>query len=841
MSQAEAMETSPKSDVSIHSNSAESTGLDNEPGQPDPCSPSISSADESGSAPAEGSDLVKDQENNQGITSTAEESTGLDNESGQPDPCSPSISSADESESAPAEGSDLVEDQENNQGITSTAEESKTEDSGDRSRSGQPVNKFAQLGLTDQLVASIDEAGYTTPTPIQSKTIPLILAGKDVLGQAQTGTGKTAAFALPLLDRVDLHNKRTQVLVLVPTRELAIQVAESFESYAKYLKGLRVAAIYGGQDYHVQFKQLNRGAHVVVGTPGRVMDHLRRKTMNLEGLVCLVLDEADEMLRMGFAEDVDWVLTQAPKQRQMAFFSATLPNQIRAIASKHLHDPAQITIDKKRTTASTINQRYVIASPHQKQAALSRILEAEPTEGVLIFVKMRSTTEPLADFVATETGLTTAALNGDVPQKQREKIVENLRRGKIDVIVATDVAARGLDVERISHVVNYDLPHDVESYVHRIGRTGRAGRNGEAILFLHPREKTVLNEIEKGTRQSIERYAVPNNRAINKSRVTRFHEKISESLGSREIEKFRTIIEHYENENDVPMENIAAALAVMANGQTSMLVREELKLPDFSEHNSRESVRGRKGGHGQQRHGGRKSESSAARRFARSNSQFESYRIEIGNQDRVQPGNIVGAITNEAGIGNEAIGKIKIFDRYSTVDLPLDISQSAIDHLKGVTVSGRSLNISKLTESDRHSSDRHSSDRNSRDRNSRDRNSRDRRPASRMGNKKNDQQKRSSFPKSDNLSNQRNKGRDFKHRGEGTAESGVAPAKEKGFNPKTSEQKNKFQKSTGSPKKKNFSKPGSFGAKKKFSTKKKSGKPQSSQSSFSPSSRKKNK
>ncbi|MDG2470787.1 MAG: DbpA RNA binding domain-containing protein, partial [Pirellulaceae bacterium] len=362
-------------------------------------------------------------------------------------------------------------------------------------------------------------------------------------------------------------------------------------------------------------------------------------------------------------------------------------------------------------------------------------------------------------------------------------------------------------------------------------RTGRAGRNGEAILFLHPREKTVLNEIEKGTRQSIERYAVPNNRAINKSRVTRFHEKISESLGSREIEKFRTIIEHYENENDVPMENIAAALAVMANGQTSMLVREELKLPDFSEHNSRESVRGRKGGHGQQRHGGRKSESSAARRFARSNSQFESYRIEIGNQDRVQPGNIVGAITNEAGIGNEAIGKIKIFDRYSTVDLPLDISQSAIDHLKGVTVSGRSLNISKLTESDRHSSDR----------NSRDRNSRDRRPASRMGNKKNDQQKRSSFPKSDNLSNQRGKGRDFKHRGEGTAEAGAAPAKEKGFNPKTSEQKNKFQKSTGSPKKKNFSKPGSFGAKKKFSTKKKSGKPQSSQSSFSPSSRKKNK
>ena len=364
-------------------------------------------------------------------------------------------------------------------------------------------NGFRSLGLSDALIAAVESSGYTIPTPIQAQTIPLLLAGRDVLGQAQTGTGKTAAFALPLLQRIDLVKKQTQVLVLTPTRELAIQVAEAFEKYAGSLRGLRVVPIYGGQDYQVQFRQLHRGVHVVVGTPGRVMDHMRRGSLNLDELQCLVLDEADEMLRMGFADDVEWVLTQAPAKRQMALFSATLPRPIRQIAQKHLKNPAEITIAQRTATADTVNQRYIVAAPHQKQAALARVLEAESTDGVLVFVKTRATTEPLAEYLA-QAGLKTAALNGDIAQKQREKIVDSLRSGKIDIVVATDVAARGLDVQRISHVINYDLPFDSEAYVHRIGRTGRAGRSGEAILFVHPRERSLLKRLEQATRQPIE-------------------------------------------------------------------------------------------------------------------------------------------------------------------------------------------------------------------------------------------------------------------------------------------------------------------------------------------------
>ncbi len=383
---------------------------------------------------------------------------------------------------------------------------------------------FRSLGLSEPLIAAVENSGYTTPTPIQAKTIPLLLGGRDVMGQAQTGTGKTAAFALPLLERIDLSQKTPQVLVLTPTRELAIQVAEAFERYAQSMRGLRVVPIYGGQDYQIQFRHLDRGVHVVVGTPGRVMDHMRRGSLKLNSLQCLVLDEADEMLRMGFADDVDWVLTQIPEKRQMALFSATMPKPIRQIAQKHLTNPADITIAQRAATADTVNQRYIVAAPHQKEAALARILEAEPTDGVLVFVKTRSTTEPLAEFLA-QAGLSTAALNGDIAQKQRERIVERLRSGKIDIIVATDVAARGLDVQRISHVINYDLPYDSEAYVHRIGRTGRAGRSGEAILFVHPRERRHLKRLEQATRQTIEPMSLPTNRAINKQRVSRFMKK----------------------------------------------------------------------------------------------------------------------------------------------------------------------------------------------------------------------------------------------------------------------------------------------------------------------------
>ena len=555
---------------------------------------------------------------------------------------------------------------------------------------------FRALGLSGALIKAVESSGYSTPTPIQAQAIPLILEGRDVLGQAQTGTGKTAAFALPLLDRIDLFKKQTQVLVLAPTRELAIQVAEAFEKYADSMAGLRVVPIYGGQDYQVQLRELKRGVHVVVGTPGRVMDHMRRGTLNLDELQCLVLDEADEMLRMGFADDVDWVLTQAPAERQMALFSATLPPPIRQIAKKHLKHPAAITIAGRTATAETINQRYIVTAPHQKQAALARILEAEPTDGVLVFVKTRSTTEPLAEYLA-QAGLKTAALNGDVPQKQRERIVENLRSGKVDIIVATDVAARGLDVQRISHVVNYDLPFDSEAYVHRIGRTGRAGRSGEAILFVHPREQRMLKRLEQATRQAIEPMDLPSNRAINKQRVARFHEQITQGLAHQELETFQAIVEHYQRENDTPLELIAASLAMLANGGTSLLAKGELKQTSFSGPSRRDSGNKKRDFPGNQRSGARRGEGG-----------MDTYRIEVGRSHQVQPGNIVGAIANEVGIGSESIGKIKIFDRFSTVDLPQGMPHTVFDILKDVYVGGRKLQISRLDDSQprpAHSSD----------------------------------------------------------------------------------------------------------------------------------------
>lgn len=559
-------------------------------------------------------------------------------------------------------------------------------------------SEFAALGLNESLVSAVEAAGYTRPTPIQEQTISLLLSGRDVLGQAQTGTGKTAAFALPMLQRIDLSSRQPQVLVLTPTRELAIQLAKSFEKYAADMRGLRVVPIYGGQDYQIQFRELNRGAQIVVGTPGRVMDHMRRGSVKLDQLRCLVLDEADEMLRMGFAEDVDWVLTHAPEQRQMALFSATMPGPIRQIAQKHLKNPAEITIKQKTATADTINQRYFVAAPHQKQAALARILEAESTDGVLIFVKMRSTTEPLAEFLA-QAGLKTAALNGDIAQKQRERIVERLRSGKIDIIVATDVAARGLDVQRISHVVNYDLPHDSEAYIHRIGRTGRAGRSGEAILFVHPRERYLLKRLENATRHAIEPMDLPSNRAINKQRVVRFHEQITEALEHEELETFRSIVSQYQRQHeDVTLESIAASLAVLANKETPLLVKETLKQASFAADSRRGSNDSRYGSK-KREYGKREYGSKKPSRDYLADADMETYRIEVGKSHRVLPGNIVGAIANEAGIGNGSIGKIKIFDRFSTVDLPQGLSSDVITILSNVSVSGRKLKITKMGDS----------------------------------------------------------------------------------------------------------------------------------------------
>ena len=558
---------------------------------------------------------------------------------------------------------------------------------------------FRELGLNDKLVKALEDSGYVAPTPIQAQSIPHLLAGRDIIGQAQTGTGKTAAFALPLLQTMNLASPQTQVLVLTPTRELAIQVAEAFERYAGGVRAIRVAAIYGGQDYMIQFRQLDRGAHVVVGTPGRVMDHMRRGSLKLDGLRCLVLDEADEMLRMGFAEDVDWILESLPEKRQVALFSATLPDTIRRIAQKHLKDPAEITIEQRTATADTIRQRYVVAAPGQKEQALARILEAEPIDGVIVFVKTKSTTEPLAEYLS-HAGHRAMALNGDIPQKQRERIIDHLRNGKINVIVATDVAARGLDVQRISHVVNYDLPFDSEAYVHRIGRTGRAGRSGEAILFVGPRERGKLRRLEAATRQTIEPMEFPSNRAINKQRVAKFHERITGALAHQDLETFLSVISQYRQENDVDIEKIAAALAILAQGKKPFLLRDDFKAASFESpvRSDRDTGRPRRDRNEREqrprRGAGRESDRSSSAFVG--NEQLESYRIEVGHAHQVKPGNIVGAIANEAGIDSAYIGRIEIFERYSTVDLPKGMPADLMESLGQAKIAGRAIRISPL-------------------------------------------------------------------------------------------------------------------------------------------------
>ncbi len=547
---------------------------------------------------------------------------------------------------------------------------------------------FADLNLSESLLAAVEQSGYTTATPIQARAIPPLLAGHDVLGQAQTGTGKTAAFALPMLERIDLAQKAPQVLVLCPTRELAIQVAEAFERYAANLAGLRVSAIYGGQDYQIQFRDLDRGVHVVVGTPGRVMDHMRRGSLDLSSLRGLVLDEADEMLRMGFAEDVEWVLTQTPPERQIALFSATMPDAIRRIAQQHLNDPVEITIQEGASAAETVRQHFLVVPPRQKQLALQRVLEAEATDGVIVFVKTKSTTEQLAEFLA-HSGQRVAALSSDVAQKNRERIVENLRTGVIDVIVATDVAARGLDVQRISHVINYDLPFDSESYVHRIGRTGRAGRQGDAIIFLHPRERQQLRRIERATGQTIQPMDMPSKRAINQRRVTRFHERIATALARPDLVNFQSVVEQYLSKNpETQLAQVAAALASIAVGEAPFFMTEDIAPVSFQDGredrgDARDGARGDR-----EERGGR-----------RSAGPMETFRVEVGREHGVRPGNLVGAIANETGLSSANIGRIEINDDHSLVDMLVGMPPELFHSLKQVVVLGQRLNISRPGES----------------------------------------------------------------------------------------------------------------------------------------------
>lgn len=573
---------------------------------------------------------------------------------------------------------------------------------------------FRDLSLDAAVLKALDDVGYESPSPIQAATIPHLLAGADVLGQAQTGTGKTAAFALPILSRIDLQERAPQALVLVPTRELAIQVAEAFQRYASHLKGFHVMPIYGGQSYTPQLHSLRRGVHVVVGTPGRVMDHIKRGTLKLATLKHFVLDEADEMLRMGFIDDVEWILEQAPQERQIALFSATMPPAVRRIAQNHLREPAEVTIKSKTTTASKIRQRYWVVNGMHKLDALTRILEAEPFDGMLVFARTKLATEELAERLEAR-GFAVEALNGDIAQAQRERTIARLKSGQIDIVVATDVAARGLDVERVSHVINFDVPYDPESYVHRIGRTGRAGRSGEAILFIAPRERNMLRVIERATRQTIAPMDLPTVEDVNEQRVARFNERITATLASGEAEAFRALIERYELAHNVPAVEIAAALASIAQGKKPLLLDVAQGKRAAAVRPPVEAVEERKERSFEERAPARKRDAAATPRVERKHAEraedvgtsprkqrqpqddaeMETYRVEVGHAHGVKPGNIVGAIANEAGLDGKNIGRVVIRDDHSFVDLPAGMPKDIFKQLQKVRVGGQKLQISR--------------------------------------------------------------------------------------------------------------------------------------------------
>ena len=546
---------------------------------------------------------------------------------------------------------------------------------------------FDQLGLSGPVLDAIREVGYETPSPIQAATIPVLLEGHDIVGQAQTGTGKTAAFALPLLSRIDLTLQQPQLLVLAPTRELALQVAEAFQRYASKLRDFHVLPIYGGQDFKPQLTRLRRGVHVVVGTPGRVMDHMRRGTLKLDSLRALVLDEADEMLRMGFIDDVEWILEQTPDERQVALFSATMPKEIRRIARSHLKDPQEISIKVRTTTAETINQRYWTVSGFHKLDALTRILEAEEFDAVIVFVRTRTATVELAEKLAAR-GYNTAALNGDIVQKQREKTVNDLKSGNLDIIVATDVAARGLDVQRISHVINYDIPYDTEAYVHRIGRTGRAGRTGEAILFVAPRERRMLAAIERATRQKITLMELPSTEEINDKRVASFKQRISDTLADEELGFYQQLVESYRVEHNIPAIEIAAALAKLVQGDQPLLLSGKPKAPPPGNGTQREKKRPRDDDSKQRGKPRREQDADLPPMVA--------YRVEVGERDGVKPGNIVGAIANEAGLDGHYIRRIDIHEDHTTLELPDGMPRDIERMLRKAWVCGKQLGIRRL-------------------------------------------------------------------------------------------------------------------------------------------------
>lgn len=562
----------------------------------------------------------------------------------------------------------------------------------------QTTLNFADLALSTAVMDAIKRIGYEQPSPIQAEAIPYLLEGFDLIGTAQTGTGKTAAFALPLLSKIDLDDKNTQVLVLAPTRELAIQVAEAFKTYASAMKGFNVLPIYGGQSMDTQLRQLKRGVHVVVGTPGRVMDHLRRKTLRLDKLKTIVLDEGDEMLRMGFIDDVEWILEQTPKQRQVALFSATMPAPIRRVADKYLKDPKIVKIITKTSTVESIEQRFWMVSGLHKLDALTRILEVEDFDGIIMFVRTKASTVELAEKLEAR-GYSASAINGDMTQALRERTIEQLKSGKIDILVATDVAARGIDVKRISHVINYDIPYDTEAYVHRIGRTGRAGRTGKAILFVAPRERRLLRAIENATRQPITSMELPTRQQVNEKRSSQFKHTITAALGNKDLDFFHQIVQAYIEENDIDPMQMAAALAFLAQKDKPLVLEESKKSSS-----------------NQGRSGGRDDRSSRSDKpfKERENKSFrpdkeslpkskrgnpkvpmDNYRIEVGRNHSAMPGDIVGAIANEADVDPKNIGHIELKDDHSYIELPVGMPKVVFDSLKKIRVRNQALNIER--------------------------------------------------------------------------------------------------------------------------------------------------
>lgn len=576
---------------------------------------------------------------------------------------------------------ETVEATEVTEGAESAENTENTEDTEDTAEPEKPAHGFDTLDLPDKVVEAVKKVGFERPSAIQAETIPLLMQDRDVVGLAQTGTGKTAAFALPILSRIDTSKRYPQALVLAPTRELALQVSDSFQSFADHLGGVHILPIYGGQAYGIQLSGLRRGAQVIVGTPGRVIDHLQKGSLDISNLRFLVLDEADEMLNMGFQEDVERILEDTPEEKQVALFSATMPRAIRKISRDYLNDPVEVTVKSETRTNTNITQRYLFTAHRNKLDAITRILEVTEFEAMIVFVRTKNETEEIAEKLRAR-GFSAAAINGDIAQQQRERTVDQLRDGRLDILVATDVAARGLDVERISHVLNYDIPNDTESYVHRIGRTGRAGRTGEAILFVTPRERRMLRSIERVTNAKIEEMDLPSVDEVNESRKVKFMDSITESLEATELQLFKSMVREYSAANNVPMDDIAAALATQALAGDEFLMKEPPK--DKRERRDRRERwdrddRGR--GRGKRRHN--------------DSADFDTYRLDVGKRQHVRPGAIVGALANEGGLSSKDFGRITIGGDFTLVELPKKLDRKVLDRLSDTRISGQLINIQR--------------------------------------------------------------------------------------------------------------------------------------------------